>query len=786
MKKILIYIIFGVLVLNAQNFTGAKYYINPGHGGYDANDRNIPETGFWESESNLTKGLYLRDILKGWGATIIMSRVTNTSADDKPLSTIVAEANAANVDHMHSIHSNAYNEQSNYTLVLYQGTDNAPTYPAAKEMSDIMAPKIYAVNRTTASYSRGDMSFYNVTEPYLGVFKGLNMPGTLSEGSFHDYIPESWRLMNLLYRKHEAIAMSRAFIQKFNKTPFPLGVVAGLIRTKDSTSGHKNAVGNDVYKPLNHCKVTLIGSNITKVVYTGDKNNGFYLFDSLQPGSYKIVVEKYNFIKDSATVTVTANTSTMKDFFLTLDKSIPATLKTYSPNVAANDSVYITTKVVLTFSRPIDKHSLETNFQITPSVNGTFTWSADQTSVTFTPSTFLQTRTKYTVKIPTSVKSIYNVNLPQEYTFSFTTNSKTKYNFVNSYPANNQKNVPHNLQVQLYFDDEILTSSIGGQFTFTDINNKSINPKNVTYYKDSQGRGVMAFEPQNALIPGSTYKITMKDGIKSINGLPLGETIERYFTVSTDTITPGTIIDNFETIANWKQPSQSTLSNNTTATLAVSSTRKFQGSYSAKLTYKLNASNSVCAIEAITKPNLGNSGYAALVVWGDLSNNILQLVAGDGSNVVLTDTLNWAGWKYVKFKNNSGNDILLHSILIKPSSQSSLTQSEIYIDNLQKDVLVANEIVELQRNNKGYYLYQNYPNPFNPSTVITYNIPSDTKVMLKVYDILGKEVATLVNDFQKAGQYRVIFDATGLSNGVYLAKLTTSNYTNTIKMILMK
>ncbi|HOL82195.1 MAG TPA: Ig-like domain-containing protein [Ignavibacteriales bacterium] len=784
MKKIFINVIAIVSLLFAQNFTGAKYYINPGHGGYDSNDRNIPETGFWESESNLHKSLYLRDILQGWGATIVMSRVTNTSADDKALSTIVAEANAANVDHMHSIHSNAFNETTNYTLVLYQGTDSNPTYAGAKEMSDIMAPKIYQVNRTTNAYSRGDMSFYGTTTPYLGVFKGLNMPGTLSEGSFHDYIPESWRLMNMLYKKHEAIAIARSFIQKFNKTAFPLGVVAGIIRTKDSTSNHKNASGNDIYKPLNDCKVTLTGGNINKVVYTGNKNNGFYLFDSLPAGTYKVVVVKQNFIKDSANVTVTANTSTMKDFFLTLDKSIPAVLKSYSPNIAANDSVYITTKIVVSFSRGIDKQSFESAFQITPNVTGTFSWSIDQTTVTFTPSQLLQPKTKYTVLIPSSVKSIYNVNLPQDYTFSFNTNSKSKFVFKGGYPENNQTDVPHFLQVQLRFDDEILTSSVSGQFLFTDITGKTTNPKNVKYYKDSNGDGMMVFEPQSALQPGMSYKITMKENIKSINGLPLGEVVERYFTVSTDTIQQGTVLDGFENISNWKQPSQSSLSVNTTSTFEASNERKFSGSYSGKLNYKLNSSNSVCAIEAINKPNLGNSNYAGLLVWGDLSNNLFQLITGDGSTVLLSEVINWAGWKYVKFKNTSKNDVLLNSIVVKPNS--NILQGELYIDNLQKDVLVSNEKFEIIAKDRDFILYQNYPNPFNPATTIRFNMPKTGNVMIKVYNSIGQEVATLFNGKMEAGMQQIQFEANNLTSGVYYYTVKTDYGIKTAKMMLVK
>jgi hypothetical protein len=90
-----------------------------------------------------------------------------------------------------------------------------------------------------------------------------------------------------------------------------------------------------------------------------------------------------------------------------------------------------------------------------------------------------------------------------------------------------------------------------------------------------------------------------------------------------------------------------------------------------------------------------------------------------------------------------------------------------------------------------FSLQQNYPNPFNPSTTIKISIPyieneHARSVQLKVYDVLGKEVATLVNEEKPAGEYEVIFDASGLSSGVYFYRLTTSNYTPIKKVILAK
>jgi hypothetical protein len=98
----------------------------------------------------------------------------------------------------------------------------------------------------------------------------------------------------------------------------------------------------------------------------------------------------------------------------------------------------------------------------------------------------------------------------------------------------------------------------------------------------------------------------------------------------------------------------------------------------------------------------------------------------------------------------------------------------------------ASSVEQIEGDPKNYNLSQNYPNPFNPTTNIEYSIPEASYVQLKIYDILGNEVATLVNEEQSAGTYRADFNGDGLASGLYIAQLTTANYTQTIKMSLLK
>ncbi|MBE0572306.1 MAG: T9SS type A sorting domain-containing protein [Ignavibacteriaceae bacterium] len=87
---------------------------------------------------------------------------------------------------------------------------------------------------------------------------------------------------------------------------------------------------------------------------------------------------------------------------------------------------------------------------------------------------------------------------------------------------------------------------------------------------------------------------------------------------------------------------------------------------------------------------------------------------------------------------------------------------------------------------KTFTLQQNYPNPFNPATTIIYQLPTEGQVSLKIYDMLGNEVATLVNEMKTAGEYQVDFNAAALSSGIYFYRLQAGNFVETKRMMLMK
>ncbi|HNX88937.1 MAG TPA: T9SS type A sorting domain-containing protein [Paludibacteraceae bacterium] len=335
MKKI--FILFAAFVtlltgLQAADLTGVKIYLNPGHGGYDgANDRNVETIpyalgdtlGFWESWSNLRKALALRNRLESAGATVYMSRTQNRDEDDRLLSEIAEEANANDVDAFLSIHSNALgsNAGTNYLLFLFHGYDADPTVPESKTQATAAWPFLFEnnltwwSNYTTTTNIRGDFSFYGNTSG-LGVLRPLVVPGFLSEGSFHDYKPETHRLLNEAYRKLEADRFYKYFCNYFGADMPATGTIAGWVkgidqRVNDTRYIYK-AGTTDEWLPLNGAKVKLMnaaGDSLNS--YTVDNNyNGVYAFFNLTPGTYKLRFSAFSHQIKDTTVTVTAANTT--------------------------------------------------------------------------------------------------------------------------------------------------------------------------------------------------------------------------------------------------------------------------------------------------------------------------------------------------------------------------------------------------------------------------------------------------------------------------------------------
>ena len=451
--------------LSAQ-FQGLKIMVNPGHGGHDSDDRYIPATGFWESEGNLTKGLYLRDLLRDRGAQVIMSRTQNRTEDDLRLSDIDAIANQNQVDFFHAIHSNGYDGNSNYTLMLWKEVNGQPAFPEAREMGEIMAAKIQKVNRTTDARNKGDMSFLGFN---LGVLRTLTMPGTLSEGSFHDYIPESWRLQNLSYRKHEAVAIMRSFLSYYRQPADTFAVIAGVTRdkTRQVSYNYIGSLPNDKYKPINNIRVRLFTAGDSLLdVYNGDfNNNGFYFFDSLRAGDYKVIIDYGAFKPDTIVATVAAGKSTFFDRKPAAQSDLPPQVFAMAPR-PGEGHVDPYAPVTLTFSQSMDD-STEAAIAISPARDGRFSWMNNRQVVAFYPDSAWRLSDSVRVSVSTLARNSSKIPLNAPFYASFETADSYNRPYVKkSFPtAGDSITIYKN--VSLTFSQKMIAQKVLGAITIT-------------------------------------------------------------------------------------------------------------------------------------------------------------------------------------------------------------------------------------------------------------------------------------------------------------------------------
>ncbi|MEX0720462.1 MAG: family 43 glycosylhydrolase [Balneolaceae bacterium] len=181
----------------------------------------------------------------------------------------------------------------------------------------------------------------------------------------------------------------------------------------------------------------------------------------------------------------------------------------------------------------------------------------------------------------------------------------------------------------------------------------------------------------------------------------------------------------------------------------------------------------------ISAASNGNTG--TVEVWLDAINT------GDKiAEVGIEDT--GGNSNYSTFSSVTSEEITgSHDVYLRFTGQDDVSELfRIKSFNFSTEITTSNESSSGQTLPKEYKLNQNYPNPFNPSTVISYQLPVSSDVSLKVFDMLGREVTTLVNGRISAGQQQVHFDASALSSGMYIYQLQTDGFVQTRKMMLIK
>lgn len=293
---------------NAPKKDLPRVFINPGHGGHDSDDRHVPTwvigaqdtLHYYESNSNLTKGLALEEILKDKGYETVLSRHTNHTEDDLDLFEIVSLAANSGADIFFSIHSNAtgIDKRVNFPLGLYRGWNGKPAVEGSLQLSQAVM-KHAATNQlavwTHEERSNGDWSFYTNWgyKVGLGVLRYNKLPGMLSEGSFHDYLPERERLLNDSYCWLEAWNQSLGIDDYFGLSKkFKNGVIAGTVRWTDLYRQDEDTIqfGADEQRTVNGALLRLYNSRgaLNRIFTTDELDNGVFVFTNLPPDKYKL------------------------------------------------------------------------------------------------------------------------------------------------------------------------------------------------------------------------------------------------------------------------------------------------------------------------------------------------------------------------------------------------------------------------------------------------------------------------------------------------------------------
>ena len=748
---------------SSTNPADYKIYINPGHGGYGSDDRGmflypyfisgalnknsnlydlyleklaeLKAAGnakadslandyarrftFWESTSNLDKGLRLDTILRDLGFKTKMSRIHNTEDDDRSLSGISAEASNWNADFMLSIHSNA-GGPSNYVLQLHSGiTPGDPYglngYPEkvsetvcneARAITTLMGQNQYS--NQVSCWSKeptiaGDKTFARTIMGWsngYGVMRNLKVPGTISEGMMHDYLPETYRLMNIDYKRQESFLFAKTFMAHFCGGELKDGAIGGKINDdyQKQTFPDYRARNNtrDVYRPINHGVVELWQNDqLLKTYVTDSLYNGCYFFWNLQPGTYTVKAKPEGYYPQEEIVEVKRNEISYALFSMSLKRQTPPEVIGHTPMVESlEDSVQVSVQPTISFNWDMEEAATAAALSISPAVDGKVVFENDNRTMRFVPATRFEPGVEYTVTLGTGAchpdSSVVN-NLQEPYTFKFRTQNRGSVRVIQTYPAQNEVDVPVNASFVVLFDAEVVSSKVKRNVAVLDAAGKelSINTRSFKLNAASAPYGSTGFELVAELAPNSQYSLVLKPGIADVDGVLLNETKTISFTTGEKVTSTLPLVDEMEAedafFVGDKENSVDTKSANAMRDI----NKKYAGLSSNQLQYEFTTPDAQVLFNA-KNPTLvigNNESRLGMYVFGDYSFNELQArwaVEGDIQYTKICD-LNYAGWLYLEADMQTlpaGIDYQFMGLRIVRKDGLMSQKGAIYIDNL--------------------------------------------------------------------------------------------------------
>lgn len=821
----LILIAFSFMLLSVQSFaqqitglSGWNIFLDPGH----SQNENMGIYNYSEAKKNLRVGLNLRQMLLDWTDidTVYMCRTNDQQLVSLTQRTDLANSLAA--AHYHSIHSDASSSPTpNSTLFMWGqlgigGPEKTPF--GGKKMSQIMVGLLTAGMRTTTRGALGDRDFYQVagSTPYLHVNRETNMASELSEAGFHTNPIQNQLNMNESWKRLEAKTMFWTILKYHDAVRPFAGTAVGIVKDLESGLAINGAIVS-----LNGQADTTDTWQSLFYQYSSDPNllrNGFYYFEDIPAGTHQLQVAASGFDLYTADVTMSDTFFTFKD--VNLVSNVPPTIASTVP--LQNDSLYPGVEsLVINFTRQMNKSSVEANLTISPAVTYTTVWSNTDQTVTLNTTNFVF-NSEYQVTIGGS--SLGKFGHPFDGDGNgvggdpYTLTIKTKVadilapSVADVYPTPGSANVEYRPVINVSFDELLKTSTISSRFKVVR-NSTQINAAGLLKHYVVNGRSVLNFFITTPLVENEAYTIKVQAGIQDIFGNPTTSDYNVEFSTGNSNYFSQSVIDNFDIgIGNWLQPetSGSTVGVNPLTTNIISNTTVLNANTgslkSMQLDYDWNVSAPNWLIREYfspSSPTFQPSTLLQVFMFGDGSNNKFRFAVRETSpgnfEVSPWYDVNWIGWKLVTWDlslgqtgNWIGNNIFEPPLSFDSFQMTYVSGNQstgtIYFDDVRTASFSPTDVEEETGTitPTEFSLQQNFPNPFNPSTQIKFSVPQTSDVKVLITDLLGREVATLVNDNLAAGNYSVDFNASNLSSGIYFYTLIADNFKQSKKMILMK
>lgn len=650
-------------------------YINPGHGGHDSDDRNVPcppfaagdTAGFWESNASLKKGFALQEMLRKKGYKTSISRITNDSESDLALSTIVALCNQSGADVFYAIHSNATGAGEGYrintSMGIYRGYTGSPQVPGSDSLAACLGPFLMA-NKSTVwtsdTYSiYGDWTFYpSWGTQGLGVLRGNKAVSMLNEGTFHDYIPETYRLINPYYCWVEGFNFSLGADSYFHRLGnYDKGFVTGNVRDSRLLRDAKYVMhGDDVRQPVNNATAYLIDAS-GKTIDTCQIDayeDGIYLFKFIEPGNYKVRITEPSHYEQTKDVVVTANGMTYCNFDLNRVRNTPPEVLSYSPVWADGDAaVACNEPVVMQFNWDMDPATTEKAFTITPAVEGTFTWEDTNYRLVFKPTDAYDVNTTYTVKLASTAEHAGGTAMGKDVSFKFRTRSRNHLAVLATYPGEGDRIHITSPVVEIRTDSMLSPGQFNNVHVTDEAGNVlSINTRGVRKNKAGDDYGYVRIPLSKALVEGQTYKVTFDKIISDTAGLYIPQTITHTFKAVNEGAEKAgsTLIDGFDTAGQCAVNAGESSDYTTAKVATVGGSSKLFGNMALQLTYAFAERDKGRITVDLTPAEQGftSADNVGIHVFGDMCYNTLygKFVAGTDVKLVKLSNITYHGWRY--------------------------------------------------------------------------------------------------------------------------------------------